>query len=241
MTKGDRASAVPATGSMWWWTGFAYTPEDIERDHGSSATGPTSSSFISSASGLQETASAIWIHSRDTRSANPFLGLLAEQDRLRGAPDAGVPRRTGSRSRIVRPSLTYGDTQVHSRVNKAGKGLHGDAEDAGGKPLILPGRRHGRSGRSPQQRFCVGFVGPAGRRGAIGLLNIMSDEVLTWTRSIADRCPAAGVKRESSTSLPDFIAACLPEWSGSAPGRQVRERRLRHQPRSKRFVPDSAP
>jgi len=87
----------------------------------------------------------------------------------------------------------------------------------------------------------VGFRGPAGTPSGIGhAFNITSDEVLTWGRDLSpDR---RGRRRRGAIVhiASDFIAACLPEWSGTLLGDKSGSA-VFDTTKIKRFVPDFRP
>jgi len=65
----------------------------------------------------------------------------------------------------------------------------------------------------------------------------MSDEVLTWDRSIGRPLPRRVWKRRIVHIASDFIAACLPEWSGTLLGDKSVSA-VFDTTKIKRFVPD---
>jgi len=86
--------------------------------------------------------------------------------------------------------------------------------------------------------FAQGFLGLLGRREAIGeAFNIMSDEVLTWDEIYRQTAAAAGVEARIVHIASDFIAACLPEMSGTLLGDKSVSA-VFDTAKIKRFVPD---
>jgi nucleoside-diphosphate-sugar epimerase len=196
---------------------IAYAPEDVERDLRLFRDRADQFIFISSASAYLKPLGD-WIIREDTPLANPFWDYsqnkIACEERLTRAY-----REDGFPVTIVRPSLTYGDTQVPLSVNSWERPFTAIARMRAGKPLIVPGDGTALWTITHNSDFAQGFVGLLGRRGAIGhAFNIMSDEVLTWDEIYRQTAAAAGVEARIVHIASDFIAACLPEWSGTLLG-----------------------
>jgi nucleoside-diphosphate-sugar epimerase len=215
---------------------IAYTPEDIERDLRLFRDRADQFIFISSASAYKKPLGD-WIIREDTPLANPFWDysqnkIACEERLMRAYRDDGFPVT------IVRPSLTYGDTQVPLSVNSWERPFTAIARMRAGKPLIVPGDGTSLWTITHNSDFAVGFVGLLGRRGAIGhAFNIMSDEVLTWDEIYRQTAAAAGVEARIVHIASDFIAACLPEWSGTLLGDKSVSA-VFDTTKIKRFVPD---
>ena len=137
---------------------------------------------------------------------------------------------------IVRPSLTYGDTQVPLAVNSWALPYTAIARMRVGKPLIVPGDGTSLWTITHNSDFAQGFLGLLGRRQAVGhAFNIMSDEVLTWDEiyraapcwATSPRAPSS-TRRRSSASCPT-----------SAPRRRSRRGSGGPSPGSTRTPPDS--
>jgi nucleoside-diphosphate-sugar epimerase len=196
---------------------LAYTPADIERDLRLFAGRTDQFVFISSASAYLKPLGD-WLIREDTPLANPFWDYsrnkIACEDRVMRAY-----REDGFPVTIVRPSLTYGDTQVPLLVNSWEKPYTAVARMRLGKPVIVPGDGTSLWTITHNSDFAVGFVGMLGRRGAIGhAFNIMSDEVLTWDEIYRQTAAAAGVEARIVHIPSDFIAACMPDFSGTLLG-----------------------
>ncbi len=196
---------------------IAFTPDDIERDLRLFGGRVDQLVFISSASAYQKPLGH-WLLREDSPLANPFWDYardkIACEDRLlRAFRDDGFPVT------IVRPSLTYGDTQVPLVVNSWEMPYTAIARMRGGKPLIVPGDGTSLWTITHNSDFAVGLVGLLGQRAAIGhAFNIMSDEVLTWDEIYRQTAAAAGVEIRLVHIASDFIAACLPEMTGTLLG-----------------------
>ncbi len=196
---------------------IAFTPQDIERDLRLFSGRTDQFVFISSASAYLKPLGD-WLIREDTPLANPFWDYsrnkIACEDRLMRAY-----REDGFPVTIVRPSLTYGDTQVPLLVNSWEQPYTVVARMRLGKPVIVPGDGTSLWTITHNSDFAVGLVGLLGRRQAIGhAFNIMSDEVLTWDEIYRQTAAAAGTKARIVHIASDFIAGCMPDFSGTLLG-----------------------
>jgi nucleoside-diphosphate-sugar epimerase len=216
----------------------AFTPEDVERDLRLFAGRTDQFVFVSSASAYQKPP-VEWLIREDTPLANPFWDYsrdkIACEERLtRAHRDDGFPVT------IVRPSLTYGDTQVPLAVNSWERPYTAIARLRAGKPLIVPGDGASLWTITHNTDFAVGLVGLLGRGEAIGqAFTIVSDEVLTWDQIYALTAAAAGAEPWVVHVASDFIASCLPEMTGTLLGDKSRSAVFDNS-KIKRFVPDFA-
>src|SRR5450759_5329331 len=173
----------------------------------------------------------------DTPLANPFWDysrnkIACEERLMRAYREDGFPVT------IVRPSLTYGDTQVPLCMNSWALPYTAIARMRLGKPLIVPGDGTSLWTMTHNSDFAVGLVGLLGRRQAIGhAFNIMSDEVLTWDEIYRQTAAAAGVEARIVHIASDFIAACMPEMTGTLVGDKAGSA-VFDTTKIKRFVPD---
>jgi nucleoside-diphosphate-sugar epimerase len=215
---------------------IAYTTADIERDlalfHGKAR----QYIFISSASAYQKPLSYHLI-TEDTPLANPFWDysrnkIACEERLLRAYREYGFP------CTIVRPSLTYGDTQIPLVVNSWQLPYTVIARMRQGKPLIVPGDGTSLWTITHNSDFAKGLVGLIGHQQAIGhAFHITSDEVLTWDQIYAAAAAAAGVEAKIIHIASDFIVACLPDMTGSLIGDKSVSA-VFDTSKIKRFVPD---
>ena len=195
----------------------AFTPEDVERDIRLFGGRTGQFIFISSASAYLKPLGD-WIIREDTPLANPFWDysrnkIACEERLMREYRDTGFPVT------IVRPSLTYGDTQIPLCVNSWLLPYTAIARMRAGKKVIVPGDGTSLWTITHNSDFAVGFVGLLARRAAIGhAFNIMSDEVLTWDQIYRQTAAAAGVEARIIHIASDFITACLPDETGSLTG-----------------------
>lgn len=108
-----------------------------------------------------------WQYGRDKR--------MCEETALRAYREEGFPVT------IVRPSLTYGDTQIPFAMGSWSKPWSLVQRILDDKEIVVHGDGTGLWTMTHNTDFAKGFVGLMGRRQAIGeAYHITSDEVLTW-------------------------------------------------------------
>jgi nucleoside-diphosphate-sugar epimerase len=196
---------------------IAFTPADIERDLQLFRDKTRQYIFISSASAYQKPVSYYHI-TEDTPLANPYWDYsrnkaACEERLLRAYREESFP------CTIVRPSLTYGDTQIPLVINSWQQPFTAIARMRQGKPLIIPGDGTSLWTITHNSDFAKGLIGLLGHQQAIGhAFHITSDEVLTWNQIAAAVADAAGVEARIVHIASDFIAACLPEMTGTLLG-----------------------
>src|SRR5919205_505093 len=196
---------------------IAFEPSHIERDMELFRGRTRQFIFISSASAYQKPVGHYLI-TESTPLANPFWTYsqqkIACEDRLMRAY-----REEGFPVTIVRPSLTYGDTQIPLVVNSWQLPYTAVARMRQGKPVIVPGDGTSLWTVTHNSDFAKGFIGLLGHQQAIGhAFHITSDEVLTWDQIYAAVAAAAGVAANIVHIASDFIAACLPNLTGTLLG-----------------------
>ena len=197
---------------------IAYTPDQIERDL-RLFTGRTKQFiFISSASAYQKPSTdylitestplenRYWQYSRDK--------IACEERLMRAYRDDGFPIT------IVRPSLTYGDTQITLAINCWEKSFTIIDRMRKGKQVIVPGDGSSLWTITHNTDFAKGLVGLLGNPQAIGhAFHITSDEVMTWNQYYIIAAKAAGVEDPKLVHIAcDFITACYPDKRGSLTG-----------------------
>jgi Nucleoside-diphosphate-sugar epimerases len=137
----------------------------------------------------------------------------------------------------VRPSLTYGETQIPLVMNSWQRPYTILARMRQGKPVIVPGDGTSLWTITHNSDFAKGFNGLLGNQQAIGhAFHITSDEALTWDQLYEATAAAAGVEAKIVHIASDFIAACLPELTGTLLGDKSRSA-LFDNSKIKRFVP----
>jgi nucleoside-diphosphate-sugar epimerase len=214
----------------------AYTPEDVERDIALFRDRIRQYIFISSASAYQRPVSSYLI-TEATPLANPYWEysrnkIACEERLMRAYREEGFPFT------VVRPSLTYGDTQIPLVINSWQKPYTAIARMRQGKPLIVPGDGTSLWPITHNTDFAKGFVGLLGHQQAIGhAFHITTDEVLTWNQLYEAVADAAGVKLNIVHIASDFITACMPDMTGSLIGDKVVSVVFDNS-KIKRFVPD---
>jgi nucleoside-diphosphate-sugar epimerase len=218
---------------------IAFTPDQIERDLRLFRARTDQFVFISSASAYNKPLGD-WLIREDTPLANPFWeysrNKIACEDRLMRAY-----RESGFPVTIIRPSLTYGDTQIPLAVNSWELPYTAVARMRAGKQVIVPGDGTSLWTITHNSDFAVGLVGLLGRRAAIGqAFSIMSDEVLTWDEIYRQTASAAGVEARIVHIASDFIAACMPDMTGTLIGDKTVSA-VFDTTKIKRFVPDFRP
>ena len=195
---------------------IAYTPEDIERDLALFQGRVGQFVFISSASAYQKPP-AHPVITEGTPLANPYWQYsrdkIACEERLMLAY-----RQQGFPVTIVRPSLTYGDTNLpiaiggwtsYTLPDRMKKGL----------PIIAHGDGSSLWVVTHAQDFARGFLGLLGNPQALGhAFHITSDEVLTWNQIYETIAGALGVQANIVHIPSDFIARVAPDLEGNLLG-----------------------
>ena len=196
---------------------IAFTPEDVERDIRLFRSRTRQFILISSASAYQRPVGHYLI-TESTPLANPYWQYsrdkIACEDRLMRAY-----REEGFPITIVRPSLTYGDTQIVLAVNSWQKSYTAVDRMRRGKKVIVPGDGSSLWVITHNSDFAQGLVGLLGHRQAIGhAFHITSDEVMTWDQFYTITARAAGVEAQIVHIASDFTSACMPDELGSLTG-----------------------
>ncbi len=238
---GDEAAAARALGEHRFdavvdW--IAFTADDVERDIRLFRDRTRQFVFISSASAYEKPARD-WIIREDTPLANPFWDYsrnkIAGEERLMRAY-----REDGFPFTIIRPSLTYGETQAPLITNSWEKPYTIIARMRAGKPIVVPGDGTSLWTITHAADFAVGLVGLLGRDAAISqAFTITGDEVLTWDQIYEQTARAAGTEARIVHIASDFIAACMPDQVGTLLGDKSRSAVFDNS-KIKRFVPDFA-
>jgi nucleoside-diphosphate-sugar epimerase len=215
---------------------IAFTPAQIERDLNLFRGHTRQFIFISSASAYQKPATHYLI-TESTPLANPYWDYsrnkIACEERLMEAY-----REEGFPVTIVRPSLTYGDTQITLAVNSWTKSYTAVDRMRRGKKVIVPGDGASLWVITHNTDFAKGLVGLLGHRQAIGhAFHITTDEVMCWDQFYRIVGEAAGVEPQLIHIPSDFIGACVPEAYGGLIGDKAVSVVFDNS-KIKRFVPD---
>ncbi len=196
---------------------IAFTPEDIERDLHLFSGRTGQFVFISSASAYQKPPSHYRI-TEETPLENPFWDysrnkIACEQILLQAYRQKGFP------ATIIRPSLTYGPSQIPLCVGSSEHPYTVIDRMKRGRQIIIPGDGTSLWVLTWNGDFAKGFLGLLGNPKAIGeAYHITSDEVLTWNQIYREVGRALGVELEIVHVPSDLIAAYDPEALGSLTG-----------------------
>ena len=216
----DEAAAAKALGNRSFdavvdW--IVRSPADAERDIRLFRDRTRQFIFISSASAYQRPVGHYLI-TESTPLINPYWQYsrtkIANEERFMQAY-----REDGFPITIVRPSLTYGDTQIVLPVNSWTKSFTLIDRMRRGKKVIVPGDGSSLWVITHNSDFAQGLVGLLGHKQAIGhAFHITSDEVMTWDQFYRITAQAAGAEAQIVHIASDFIGACLPDTVGSLIG-----------------------
>jgi nucleoside-diphosphate-sugar epimerase len=196
---------------------IAFEPAHVERDIALFRDCTSQYIFISSASAYQKPV-AHYLITESTPLANPYWSYsqqkIACEDRLtREYRDSGFPIT------IVRPSLTYGDTQVTVAINSWAKSFTVVDRMRRGEKVIVPGDGSSLWVITHNTDFAKGLVGLLGHAQAIGhAFHITSDEVMCWDQWYRLVAEAAGVEPNLFHIPSDLLGACIPEMRGGLVG-----------------------
>jgi nucleoside-diphosphate-sugar epimerase len=214
----------------------AFTAEDIERDIRLFNNKTSQFVFISSASIYQKPPPGYHI-TEETPLGNPFWQYardkIACEERLNKAyRDQGFP------STIVRPSLTYGPSQIPLCVGSWQHPWSNIDRIKKGKKIIVPGDGSSLWVMTWNADFARGLVGLLGNYQTIGqAFQITSDEVLTWNQIISEVFHALGVEPNLIHISSELIAAYWPHALGSLIGDKANSVVFDNS-RIKKLVPD---
>jgi len=214
----------------------AFTPEDIVADI-ALFTGKTRQFvFISSASVYQKPPNH-YLVTEDTPLANPHWAYsqnkIACEERL-----MVEYRQRGFPITIIRPSLTYGPSQIPMIMGSWQHPWTLVERMKGGQPVIVPGDGTSLWPLTWNGDFAKGLIGLLGREQTIGhAFHITSDEVLTWNQIYVELGHALGVEPNIVHIPSDLIAAHDPDSYGSLIGDKIYSVVFDNS-KIKRFVPD---
>lgn len=214
----------------------AFTPEDIEHSIRLFSGLTDQFVFISSASAYQKPP-AHYIITEETPLDNPFWQysrdkIAIEQRLMREYRERGFPVT------IIRPSLTYGLSQIplvgaswqhpYTVIDRIRKG----------KKIIIPGDGTSLWTVTWNGDFAKGLVGLLGQKAAIGeAFNMTSDEVLSWNQIFLEVGKALGIEMDVVHIASELIAAYDDDAVGSLLG-DKNHSAVFDNSKIKRFVPD---
>jgi nucleoside-diphosphate-sugar epimerase len=196
---------------------IAYTVEDIERGLRLFSSRTDQFVFISSASAYQKPVRNYLI-TEETPLENPYWeysqNKIACENRLMQAY-----RKENFPVTIVRPSLTYGPTQIPFAVGSWQHPWTVIDRMKRGKKVIVPGDGTSLWVMTWNKDFARGMSGLLGNSEAIGeAFQITSDEVLTWEQIYLETYQALGVAPNLVHIPSDLIAQYWPDAYGSLIG-----------------------
>jgi nucleoside-diphosphate-sugar epimerase len=199
---------------------IAFTPADIERDI-SLFTGKTRQFiFISSASAYQKPP-AHYLITEETPLENPYWQysrdkIACEESLMNAYREIGFPVT------IVRPSLTYGFSQLPLCITDWQNPYTVINRMRQGKKVIVPGDGTSLWVCTWNADFAVGLVGLFGNPNAVGeAFHITSDEVLTWNQIYLQTYSALGVAPNLIHISSDLLAMWNDHYTGSLIGDKV--------------------
>ena len=199
---------------------IAFTPEDIERDLVCFEGKTGQFVFISSASAYQKPP-ANYLITEKTPLENPFWQysqdkIACEERLMRAYAESGFPVT------IIRPSLTYGPTQLPLCVNSWQHPYTVINRMRQGKKVIVPGDGTSLWECTWNEDFAVGLIGLFGNADAIGEdFHITTDEVLSWNQIYLQTYAALDVKPEIVHIPADLLAAWNDAYTGSLLGDKI--------------------
>lgn len=170
--------------------------------------------YISSASVYEKPPSS-WLITERTPTVNPFWEysqkkIACERILQRAHAQSGFPVT------IVRPSLTYGISQIPVIVGSWARPFTIVERMRRGAEILVPGDGTAIWTLTHNTDFAKGLIGLFGQRAAVGEeFHITSDEALTWNQIYALVGEAAGVEPEILHIPSDAIVAADPGQLGT--------------------------
>ena len=194
----------------------AYAPEDIERDLALLRGRTKHYIFISSASAYLKPP-AHHIIRESTPLHNPYSeyarNKIACEERLTRAW-----REEGFPATIVRPSLTYGDSNFPIAMGGWGCFTLADRLRKG-RPIIVHGDGSSLWVVTHAEDFARGLLGLLGNLHAVGdAFHITTDEVLTWNQIYETIADALGVKPNIVHIATETLARVAPQLTAGLLG-----------------------
>jgi nucleoside-diphosphate-sugar epimerase len=176
--------------------------------------------FISSASAYEKPPSH-WLITESTPTVNPYWDysqekIACEQLLRRAHAERGFPMT------IVRPSLTYGRSQIPVIIGSWQKPFTIVDRMRRDASIIVPGDGTSIWTMTHNTDFAKGLLGLFAKEAAIGEdFHITSDEALTWNQIYAAVADAAGVEARILHVPSDGIVASDPSLLGSLFGDKI--------------------
>jgi len=215
---------------------IAYTPQDIERDIELFKGRVKQFVFISSASAYQKPVKNYRI-TEETPLENPFW----QYSRDKIACEAllmDAYHKDGFPVTIIRPSLTYGLTQIPLCTGSWQHPYTMLRRIKQGRKVIIPGDGTSLWVCTWNADFAVGLLGLFGNPKTLGeAFQITSDEVLTWNQLYEQVADALGVKLNVVHIPSDWLAAWDDKYTGELLGDKAHSVTFDNS-KIKRYVPD---
>jgi nucleoside-diphosphate-sugar epimerase len=199
---------------------IAFTVDDIKRDLRLFRDKTGQFVFISSASAYQKPPK-YYLITEETPLENPFWeysrNKISCENRLMAAYHTeGFPVT------IVRPSLTYGPTQIPLVMGSWTHPWTVVDRMRRGKKLIVPGDGTSLWVLTWNSDFAKGLIGVLGNEKAIGeAFQITSDEVLSWDQIYLEVYDALGLEPNVVHISSEFIVGHDPEMRGTLLGDKI--------------------
>lgn len=214
----------------------AFTVDDIERDLDLFRGSTAQFVFISSASAYEKPP-ATYLITEQTPLANRFWQysrdkIACEERLVRARLEEGFP------TTIVRPSLTYGPSQIPLCVGSWSHPWTIIDRIKRGRQVIVPGDGSSLWVLTWNADFARGLVGLLGNSDALGeVYQITSDEVLTWNQIYLEVFRALSLTPKMVHIPSDLVAAYWPHAAGSLLGDKIHSVVFDNS-KIKRMVPD---
>lgn len=194
----------------------AYTPEQVARDL-RAVDGVGQYVFISSASAYEKPPSHWLVREDATALRNPYWQYSRDKIACEEAVRAGDVPWT-----VVRPSLTYGPSQIPVCVGSWDRPWTIVDRMRRGRPILVPGDGTALWTVTHNSDFARGFVPLLGLDAALGLdVHVTSEEALTWDAIYTTLADAAGAEVELLHVPSDALVAADPEQEGSLLGDKI--------------------
>ena len=202
----------------------AYVPADVSRDISAFRGSTGQYVFISSASAYEKPPSHWLVRESSTPLSNPLWQY--SHDKI--ACEALLQESEGFPWTVVRPSLTYGPTQIPVCIGSWDKPYTIVDRIRRGAPVLVPGDGTAIWTITHNTDFSRGFLGLFGRPEALGeAFHITSDEALTWNEIYARLADACGAKGNFLHVPTDGVIAANPAeeapLGGQGPLHRVRQ------------------
>lgn len=219
----EKAYAAALAGKAWdvVVNFVAFTAADVERDLRVLSGKVGQYFYISSASAYQRPVQH-YLVTESTPLANPLWQY--SRDKIAGEEALlNAVRTSAFPGVIIRPSLTYGDTQFTLPMNSWAKSYTAIGRLRRGKPVIIPGDGTSLWTITHNTDFAAALVGLFGHPQIVGqAFHITSDEVMSWEQYYRITAAAAGVASPQFVHIAsDFIVACQPSMEGTLLGDKV--------------------